>query len=102
MGKEVETTNPDLHREAYRNEEEARRLRLENDARELALLEKQIKIAKQNGATEEELKPLRNRILGRPIWTPNPENPLPPKETLLLPGAEEHPIDTLPTETRSA
>ncbi len=48
----------------YREHEEARRLKLENDARELALDEKRLKIAKQIGATPEQLKPVYDRILG--------------------------------------
>jgi hypothetical protein len=77
----------------YREKEEARRLNLENDARELendarelALLEKRAKIAKQLGATNEQLQPLCNRILGCPDPNPKtvPPRALPPKEPLLL------------------
>jgi hypothetical protein len=79
----------------FRDPEEARRLRLENDARELALLEKRIKIAKQVGATKEQLEPLCNRILGATVQTAKPIPPaLPPKEPLLLGSGESStPID---------
>jgi hypothetical protein len=70
----------------YRDPEEARRLALENDARELALLEKRVKIAKQLGATKEQLEPLCNRILGCPAPPSSAVIPpaLPPKQPLLL------------------
>jgi hypothetical protein len=48
----------------YREVAESRRLELENEARELANLEKRTKIARQLGATKEQLEPLCNRILG--------------------------------------
>jgi hypothetical protein len=48
----------------FREAAESRRLDLENDARELALLEKRVRIGRQLGATKEQLKPLCNRILG--------------------------------------
>jgi hypothetical protein len=59
----------------YREAAEARRLELENDARELALLEKRAKIAKQLGATKDQLAPLYGRILG---WDSRPSVNLPP------------------------
>jgi hypothetical protein len=68
----------------FRDPEEARRLALENDARELALLEKRAKIAKQLGATKEQLEPLCSRVLGcspPPVVTPPA---LPSKSPLLL------------------
>lgn len=77
----------------YREKEEARQLtlendarELENDARELAILEKRMKIAKQLGATNEQLQPLCNRILGCPDQNLKTVTPcaLPPKEPLLL------------------
>jgi hypothetical protein len=87
----------------YRDAAEERRLNLENEARELendarklALLEKQIKILKQNGATEEQIEPLCHRVLSngtqlgsRPV--------IPPKQPLLLTSGEE-PADDTATE----
>ena len=70
----------------FRDAAEERRLTLENDARELALLEKRIKIAKQCGATKEQLEPLCDRILGCTSTISAEELPkaLPPREPLLL------------------
>jgi chorismate mutase len=82
----------------YRDAEEARRLALENDARELALLEKRVKIAKQLGATKEQLEPLCNRVLR--CAAPNPLTvlppALPPREPLLLTGGAEKKPTTSP------
>jgi hypothetical protein len=54
----------------YREAAESRRLELENESRELAILEKRAKIAKQLGATNEELQPLCERVLGRRASNP--------------------------------
>jgi hypothetical protein len=88
----------------YREAAEARRLDLENDARELALLEKRAKIAKQLGATREQLQPLCNRVLGCTVPNPPavPPAALPPRATLLLTdGTDEaapSPLPTLPDQ----
>jgi hypothetical protein len=47
----------------FREAAEARKLELENEARELALIEKRAKVAKQLGATKEDLQPLCDRLL---------------------------------------
>jgi hypothetical protein len=75
----------------YREAAEARRLDLENDARELALLEKRATIARQLGATQEQLEPLCNRILGVPSYslTAPIASALPPKESLLLTSGDQ-------------
>jgi len=74
----------------FRDPEEARRLRLENDARELAVLEKRAKIAKGLGATNAQLEPLRNLILGCNAQSPNNTPPaLPEKKPLLLTGGSD-------------
>ena len=77
----------------YREAAEARRLDLENDARELAVLETRSKLAKELGATPEQLEPLRNRVLGcaPPALTAQPA--LLSKKPLLLTSGEE-PADT--------
>lgn len=70
----------------YREAAEARQLELENEAREVALLEKRAKIARQLGATKEQLQPLCNRILGcgPTISLKSLPDALLPKETPLL------------------
>jgi hypothetical protein len=72
----------------YREAAEARRLDLENQARELALFEKRVKIAKLLGATKEQLEPLCERVLGCAVQNSTAQTPpeLPQKERLLLTG----------------
>ena len=92
----------------FRDPEEARRLRLENDARELAVLEKRIKIAKTLGATKEQLEPLCNHVLGCPVQSPSTTAlpAPPPKEPLLLssgdPSAAAYPTAPEKAETELA
>src|SRR4051812_42036392 len=49
----------------YREAAEARKLELENEARELAIIEKRVKIAKQLGVTNDEMRSLRQRTIGQ-------------------------------------
>jgi len=83
----------------FREAAETRRLDLENEARELNLLEKRAKIAKQLGATREQLEPLCNHILGCAIQhNPHVVTPhaLTPKKPLLLTNST---LDELPGNT---
>ena len=85
----------------YREAAEARKLELENEARELAIIEKRAKIAKQLGATIEHLQPLCARALGCPSHTNEVVIPraLPQKAQLLLMGGEGNGAPGAPPET---
>jgi len=51
----------------YREDAEERGLILDNDLKEAKLIQEQIKIAKSLGATDEDLKPLLQRFVRRPL-----------------------------------
>jgi hypothetical protein len=51
----------------YRNREEERKLGLENDLREIEAVSRRIEIARQNGVPEEQIIPLLQQLLGRPL-----------------------------------
>ena len=51
----------------YRNSAEKERLLLENQLRENQVLKERIEMAKAIGATDQDLAPLKNSLLGRPL-----------------------------------
>ena len=51
---------------AYREREEERQLSLENELREIELIERQLELARANGLSESLVRPLLARIVGSP------------------------------------
>jgi hypothetical protein len=51
----------------YREREEERQLGLENDLREIEVVSERLRVAREYGVSEEELAPLLEGLLGRPL-----------------------------------
>ena len=77
----------------FRDAAESRRLELENEARELSIIEKRIKLAKQLGASHADLQPIYRRVISAPLALADQTSELPREPRLLGPANPDGQID---------